>query len=171
MLIAGTPLWPGEWTGVGTVLLAAATLAAIVSTIVITRQDRERADRRFISEQARHEAEVAEERRLAEARLTTQQRQSEDQFRAEQWRITERGQYTEAYAVQVTIGELTAEEGPPNQYGDPGPDAAKRLAALVVNRGRYAITQVEARFSPDGRNLTSPSRTVRIMASFESLPR
>ena len=52
-------------------------MVAILATIVITRQDRSRADKRFADEQARHETEVSEERRLAEARLKTQQDQSE----------------------------------------------------------------------------------------------
>jgi hypothetical protein len=120
----GAPLWPGEWTGVGTVLLALVTLGAILSTIFITRQDRDRADKRLADEQARHEAEVAEERRLADARLKAQRDQSEEQFRTEQWRLTEREQYTEAYAVQVTVGEFTTVPGSPNDYGDPGSDAA-----------------------------------------------
>jgi hypothetical protein len=170
-LAAGTPLWPGEWTGVGTVLLAVVTVCAVLSTIAITRQDRKRADKRFASEQARHETEVAEERQLADARLKTQHDQSEEQFRTEQWRMTEREQYTEAYAVQVTVGELTTATGPTDAYGDSGEATAKRLAALVVNRGQYAITRVTAQFSPDGRSLTSPSRVVRIPASFESLPK
>ena len=170
-LAAGAPLWPDEWTGVGTVLLAIVTLGAILSTIFITRQDRKRADKRFADEQARHKTEVDEERRLAEARLKAQQEQSENHFSTEQWRITEREQYSEAYAVQVTVGELNTASEPPDQFGDPGSDAAKRLAALVVNRGRYGITRVSAQFSPDGKSLTSPSRSVRIPASFDSLPR
>jgi hypothetical protein len=169
-LSAAPPLWPAEWTGVGTVLLSVVTVGAILSTIVITRQDRKRADKRFTDEQVRHETEVAEERRLADARLKTQQDQSEQQFRTEQWRMTEREQYTEAYAVQVTMGEYAAVSGSPDEYADPGADEAKRLAALVVNRGRYAITRVTAQFSPEGRSLTSPSRVVRIPISFESLP-
>ncbi len=146
-------MWPAEWTAIGTILLAAMTVGAVVTTIVITRQDRKRANSRFANEQARHEAEVAEERRLADARLKNQQGEADEQFRSEQWRAKEREQYTEAYAVQVSVGEFTATPGPPNDFGDPGPAAAKRFAALVVNRGSYAITRVTARFSPDGMNL------------------
>ena len=69
------------------------------------------ADKRFTAEQARHGAEVAEERRVADVRSKTQHDQSEEQFRTEQWRMTEREQYTEAYAVQVTVGETTAASG------------------------------------------------------------
>lgn len=169
-IAVGAPLWPAEWTAVGTVLLALVTVGAVITTIVITQVDRKRADQRLEGEQARHKAEVAEERLLANARLEKQQKQSELQFRTEQWRMTEREQYTEAYAVQVTVGECTAEEGPPNAYGDAGPDAAKFLAALVVNRGRYAITEVTAQFSPDGESLTTSRRVVRIPLSFASLP-
>ena len=116
------------------------------------------------------ETEVAEERRLAEARLKTQQDQSEKQFRTEQSRMSEREQYAEAYAVRVTVGEFATASGSWNEFGDPDADT-KRLAALVVNEGTYAITRVTAQFSPEGRSLTSPSRVVRIPAIFESLPK
>jgi hypothetical protein len=169
-LAVGAPLWPAEWTAVGTVLLAFVTVGAVLTTIVITTQDRRRANKRLEDEQARHEGEVAEERRLANARLETQQKQSAEQFRTEQWRMTEREQYTEAYAVQVSVGQATAEEGPANASGDRGADTAKYLAALVVNRGTYAITGVTAQFSPNGRSLTTPRRVVRIPISFASLP-
>jgi len=33
-----TPLWPAEWTAIGTVALAAVTVAAIITTIVILRR-------------------------------------------------------------------------------------------------------------------------------------
>lgn len=39
-----TPQWPAEWTAVGTVALAIVTVAAIITTILITKQDR--SDRR-----------------------------------------------------------------------------------------------------------------------------
>jgi hypothetical protein len=81
----------------------------------------------------------------------------------------EREQYTEAYAVQVTMAELDTSLVSPNEYGDPGAGEAKWLAALVVNRGLYAITRVTAQFSPEGRSPTSPSRAIRIPASFETL--
>ena len=60
-LASGVPLWPDEWTGAGTVLLVVVTLGAIISTIIITRRDRKRADKRFAAYQARHETEADEE--------------------------------------------------------------------------------------------------------------
>lgn len=170
-LADATPLWPAEWTAVGTVALAAVTVAVIITTILITRQERKRADQRLADERARHDQEIAEERaaadkrladeiKAADERLKAQQEQSEEQFRTAQWRTTEREQYTEAYAVQVTMGEAGASPGPENQYGDPGADTEKILAAMVVNRGRYTITQVSVVFCPDGVTQVLPLRAV-----------
>jgi hypothetical protein len=66
-----------DWTAVGTIALAVLTLAAVVTTIVITVQDR----RRFREERGRSDKQIAEERRIAR----------------------EREQFAEAYAVQVTL--------------------------------------------------------------------
>ena len=58
------PLWPSEWAGVGTVVLAAVTFLAILSTIVITRHERKLAEARL-----REERQLAQEQeQLAEAR-------------------------------------------------------------------------------------------------------
>ena len=121
-------------------------------------------------ERAHSDQVLTDERTAADKRLKSQQEHSDRQFYAAQTRSQQTEQYTEAYAVQVTVGEITTVPGPPNEHGDPGADATKRLAALVVNRGRCAITRVTAQFSPDGKSLTSPSRVVRIPASFEKLP-
>ena len=40
------PDWTARWTAIGTLALAAVTVAAIVTTIIITAQDRRRADKR-----------------------------------------------------------------------------------------------------------------------------
>jgi hypothetical protein len=164
-----TPLWPAEWTAIGTLTLAAVTVAAIVTSILITRQDRKRADKRLADERSAADKRLAGEIQAADERLKAQQEHADKQFRTEQWRITEREQYTEAYAVQVTMGEAGASPGPSNEYGDPGADAAKILAAMVVNRGQYAITDVSAQFSPDGRSLIPPHRTVPL-SGFARLP-
>jgi hypothetical protein len=46
------PLWPSEWTAIGTVALALVILIAVITAIVITRQDRHRADARQIKAEA-----------------------------------------------------------------------------------------------------------------------
>jgi hypothetical protein len=164
-----------DWlTAVGTVAVALAAVGVALfaewRASVRVRAERARSDLVLADERAHSDQVLADERAAADKRLKSQQEHSDRQFHAAQTRSQETEQYTEAYAVQVTVAETTTASGPPNEYGDPGPDAAKRLAALVVNRGRYAITRVTAQFSPDGRSLTSASRVVRIPVSFESLP-
>jgi hypothetical protein len=45
-VLAVGPDWIARWTAIGTVPLAAVTVVAIVTTIIITVQDRRRADKR-----------------------------------------------------------------------------------------------------------------------------
>jgi hypothetical protein len=161
-LAAGAPLWPGEWTGIGTVALAIATFLAILTTIFITRQDRKRTAKQLADERSAADKRLADEIKAADERLKTQQEHADQQFHTEQRRIIEREQYTEAYAVQVTTGDKGASPGPLDESGSPGPYTAKVLAAMVVNRGRYAITNVSAQFSPEGRSLTTVRGTVRV---------
>lgn len=70
--------------------------------------------------------------------------------------------WAEAYAVQVVLGEIFVET-------DEGPRAMKRLAALVANRGRYTVTQLEAQFCLSGTNLVTPHRVARL-SGLSNLP-
>jgi hypothetical protein len=62
------------------VALAAVTVGAIIATIVITKQDRQRGDKQLAGAQIRHAKEVAEERALADRRLTEQLAHSDAQL-------------------------------------------------------------------------------------------
>lgn len=61
----------------------------------------------------------------------------------------EREQLAEAYQVQVILEKRYAESG-------------RRLVAYVVNHGGQTITDVEARFTPDGRFCEKPSQQQRV---------
>lgn len=164
-----------DWlTAVGTVAVALVAVGVALfaewRASVRVQAERSRSDQVLADERARSDQVLANERAAADKRLKSQQEHSDRQFHAAQTRSQETEQYTDAYAVQVIVGEITTMSEPPNEYGDPGAEAAKRLAALVVNRGRYAITGVTAQFSPDGRSLTSSAHVARIPASFENLP-
>src|SRR5258706_15740195 len=67
-----TPAQAGTWTAVGTLTLAVMTLAAVITTIVITVQDRKRAA-----------ADLADERQLADGRLREERDHAEDVRRRE----------------------------------------------------------------------------------------
>jgi hypothetical protein len=87
------------WTASGTLALATMTLAVVITTIVITLQDRRHADKR--------------------------------------------DQLTEAYSIQVILGERNT-GSPVKRHRRAAPASAKRLSAIVINHGRYTITGIEA---------------------------
>ena len=122
--------------------LAAVTVAAIVATIIITMQERRRADKKLAEEQERHEQEVTQERAFADKRLQD-----------ERYLLQHREQLTEAYAVQIVVGEKRAADEPI------GNTHVKRLAVFIANRGNYTITRVEVQFSPDGKSLMPPPQS------------
>ena len=66
----------------------------------------------------------------------------------------------ETYAVQVVLGGYSLAASGAEHLG-PG-EPVKRLAVMVVNRGRFTITRIEARFSFDGMSLVSPRSYVRL---------
>lgn len=152
MIVAAmtTPLWPAEWTAAGTVALAGVTVAVIITTIVITRQDRKRADTQLVEQQKLHQREIAEERTLADRRLAEQLAHSDAQLAAERTHSTaqlegerqraqEREQLIEAYNVMVFNGMTSINEGGPD-------DPIACPLAIVVNGGHYSITNVETQF-------------------------
>ncbi len=140
-----------DWTALGTIALAVVTLAAVLTTIVITAGDRRGAAARLADERAHSDRQIATEREFSK-------NQAEEEWHA----ARDREQLAEAYAVQVVMGEAVVDtDVPTNEYGDPD-GSVKRLAALVVNRGKYTITQLEAQFCLSGTQLITPHRTERI---------
>jgi hypothetical protein len=111
--------------------------------------EHERGDRLLAEERANSRAQIEEERRIAR----------------------EREQLAEAYAVQVVLGEVYAGERDPvyDEPVQPDGDSLRRLAVMVVNRGSYTITRVEAQFSLDGMSLISHHAYKR-EPGFESVP-
>jgi hypothetical protein len=81
-------------------------------------------------------------------------------IRAEHQITREREQLTEAYGVQVVLGERST-DGEADAYGDPD-GSVRRLAVMVVNRGSFTITGIEAQFSYDGKSLVSHARYRRL---------
>jgi len=72
----------------------------------------------------------------------------------------EREQLAEAYAVQVVLGEHSV-GGEPNTCGDVG-RVSQRLAVMVVNRGSFTISKVEAEFSYGGISLVNHAKYQRL---------
>lgn len=64
--------------------------------------------------------------------------------------------------MQVVMGEVDVNvDVPKDEFGDPD-GSVKRLAAIVVNRGKYTVTQLETQFCLSGTNLITPHRTERL---------
>jgi hypothetical protein len=123
---------------------AVTTVAAVITTIIITVQDRRRAAGNLAAERVRSDEQLREEREHSAAQIEEERRLAR-----------EREQLSEAFAVQVFLGEKRPPAGA-------GGTAAKRLAAVVVNHGRYTITRVEVRFSLSGMSLISHHRSERL---------
>jgi hypothetical protein len=131
-----------DWTAVGTIGLAVVTLIAVVTTIIITSQDRERADKQLGGERERSDNDRCHAR--------------------------DREQLAEAYQVEVALGQKAAGEPKEPVYEEPD-DSVRQLAALVVNHGSYTISGIEARFIINGKDPISPASDTRL-GGYDKLP-
>jgi hypothetical protein len=90
------------------------------------------------------------------------------QLREERDAAREREQLAEAYAVQVVVAEKPAGRATRNVQR-PVSSSAKTLAVMVVNRGQYAITEIEARISGNGESLLGTAKEERF-GGYDNLP-
>ena len=155
--IASGPDWASVMTAIGTVALAAVTVGAIIATIVITKQDRQRGDIQLADAQIRHAKEVAEERVLADKRLTEQLAHSDAQLaderahsaaqlQEERQRSLDAEQRGEAFAVLVTPSKIPAKLADPAESAETD-DSEECPVAVVINNGRFTVTSLDARFA------------------------
>lgn len=143
--------WASIFTAIGTVgAVAAALWIALWS-------DKRSGDR------------LADERAHSAKQLAQEQAFSRDQLQEERKIARDREQLAEAYAVQVAMGEQPA-GGATGNVQRPIDDAVKVLSVMIVNKGSYTITRIEARFCTDGKNVISHHQFARLGA-FDDLPR
>jgi hypothetical protein len=131
-----------DWASIMT---AFGTVGATAAALWIALWSDRRSDRRIKDEHDRADARLADERRLAR----------------------EREQLAEAYAVQVVLGQRDA-GGEPDLYGQMD-GSVQQLVVLVVNRGSFTITGVDARFSYDGASHVAYRQYERV-PGFASMP-
>ena len=136
------PDWTGIMTAIGTVALAIVAVFAPIYT-------EWRANKRLKAEHERSDKLLADERDRSVAALRDERQLGQD-----------REQLAEAYSVQVVLMKFAVRMGE---------DAASKLVVNIVNHGSYTITQIEAQFSPDGKNVVSHHKTERL-AGIASLP-
>ena len=128
----------GAWTAVGTIFLALVTLAAVVTTIVITGQDRRAADSRQEAERALSDQRLREQREHSDKQLADERAFSRAQIEEERRVVRDREQLSEAYSVQVVARRLSTEA-----VGEEAVPLEIYVAA-VINHGHYTITGIEA---------------------------
>jgi len=158
--VADSPSWADTTTAVGTVALAVATVAVAAVAVWVALWTDRRAARRILEEHERSDRLLKEERERSDRLLEEERRHSTDQIEEERRIAQEREQLAEAYQVQVVLGENSV-GGEPNQFGDLD-GSVRRLAVMVVNRGSFTITRVEAQFCYDGVKLGFPQRSKRL---------
>jgi hypothetical protein len=158
VILADGTHWASGATAIGTI--AVAVVAVGVAMVSQRHSDKQLREEREHSDEV-----VAEERRLADKRLADQMRvensqvltqleQSGDQFR--ELREKEKGaeQIAEAYSVQIVPIRMS-----PDAYGtqittDPGTPITCP-GVIVINRGRYAITRLQAQICLNGNSMVS----------------
>jgi hypothetical protein len=172
--IASEPDWASIMTAIGTAALAVVTVGVIIATIVITKQDRQRSDKQLADAQIRHDKEVAEERALADKRLAEQLAHSDAeladerahsaaQLQEERQRSHDVEQRGEASAILVTPAKI------PANLADPAGEAEERPVAVVINNGRFTITNLDARFARN--SVLYQCQQMEYYSAYPALPR
>ena len=158
IVTAVAPDGPAEWlTGIGTLALAVIAVGVALWT-------EWRAGKRAAAERLHSDQVLADERQRHDAELAAEQLISRAQLAEERGLVQAREQMAEAYAVQVAQGETPSGTPADDTYQEPT-DEARTLFALIVNRGAYTITRVEAQFrlnSGSNGSLVTVHQTERI---------
>lgn len=115
---------------------AVTTVAAVITTIIITVQDRRRAAGNLAAERVRSDEQLREEREHSAAQIEEERRLAR-----------EREQLSEAYAVQVFLGEKRA-PGRSRRDGREAPGGSGRQPWPVHDHAGRGAVQPE-RYEPD----------------------
>jgi hypothetical protein len=136
---AAGPSWVDAVTALGTV-------GAVVAAVWIALRAERRSDKRVGEEREFSGRVLAEQRALDQAAIEDERSHGRAQLEEERRLAREREQLSEAYRVQVVLGERWGASVKHNERGGPGAAETKVLAVMVSNSGSYTITRVEAQF-------------------------
>ena len=190
IVVSSGPEWPNVVTAIGTVAVAVAAVGIAIwadcRTSIRIKGERERSDKIIEAEHARAEQQLADERTLADRRLAEQLAHSDAQLAGERaaadarlrdelehadTRLQEQRelakqqeQLAEAWSVQVVGARIPPGENVISTADNP----SERPMVLIVNRGRYTITRLEARFA-DGSGFTGSAQP-QPFRDFANLP-
>lgn len=169
MILADGTHWASGATAIGTIAVAVVAVGVAIVSLrhsdkqireerdhsdEVVAEERRLADKR-LADQIRHSDEqLAQEREAADTRLHDQLEHSESQLGFQRARAQDAEQIAEAYAVQVVPVRMS-----PDAYGskvatDPGTPITCP-GVIVINRGRYTITRLEAQICLNGKSMTS----------------
>ena len=141
-------------------MTAFGTVGAVIAAVGIALWAEWRSGKRLRAEQGRSDRQLKEEHERSDRLLAQEREHGRAEIEEERRIAREREQLTEAYQVQVVLGEHST-GGKPNQFGDLE-GSIKQLAVMVVNHGSFTITKVEAQFCYDGVKLGFPQRSKRL---------
>jgi len=144
--VAGGPSWTD-------IVAAFGTVGAVVVAVGIALWTEWRSGRRLKAERERSDRLLAEERALSRAQIDEERRVT-----------SEREQLAEAYAVQVIAADMVIRSWPEESI-----TRGRRLAAIVVNRGKFTIMRISVRFCTDGVNLV-PAGSHERVSGLTSIP-
>jgi hypothetical protein len=124
------------WTAIGTISLAFITLLTVVTTVVITAQDRRKAAQDLIEERAFAEKQLAIQLKHSEEQLTRQLKDSEEQRFAERKADSEQQQEAAAWQVAVMLAKFPVlppgRARPPVVTATPRCGSSPRSTATVI---------------------------------------
>jgi len=162
------PDWAPIMTAVGTVLVAAVAVWVAWWTDRRSgqriREERKLGEERLKAEHERSDRQLREEHQRSDRQLEDERAYSRAQIDEERRIARDREQWAEAYAVQVVPAELPPPEPHWEMMG------MCPMAVMVVNHGKFTITGVEARFSPDGTSVVPYSSYTRL-SGFLNVPK
>lgn len=155
----------GEVTGLGTI--AVAVVAAAVAVLgewrasARVKDERRHAAKVLAAQQEHSDEQLRLERETADARLKTQQEHSDRQVSEERQAAQAFLQLEEAYAVRISTGWQDGRITDPHINVEPD-DVLQSMVVVVINRGRFTVTEVDARLFRLDNSQTSPAKTERI---------
>lgn len=168
--------WAGIFTSVGTVgaVIVAVGIAVWSDRKTSSRlqDERDAADNRLLRQQEHSDnqlrrqqensdQQLADERKAADERLQAQMAHSDQQLREERQHAQDALQLSEAYAIRVIVAQQDGRITDPYINADPE-DILRSLVVVVVNEGRFTVTDVAVGLYRSDGSRTDPARVERI---------
>ncbi len=123
--------------------------------------ERKVADERLTRQLEHSDQQLADERKVADDRLQAQTAHSDQQLREERQQAQDALQLSEAYTIRVIVGQQDGRITDPHINADPD-DVLRSLAVVVVNEGRFAVTDVAVGLYNSDGSRTDPAIVERI---------